>query len=509
MEPSVPEESANSQIRWILPTCFCLGVFLRIYNFWLPHLSFDEYGTWWVVSGSTWTEVTERATRIQGQSPLYYLIVKLFTTTFGEGSLQLRLPSVIFGILTLVVAFWLAMQIFDDQNVALISVAVFSVTELLIGYSQIARPYALALLLTLLSFLFFLQFLQSQQKRTGTIYAVTTALLIYSHYLFAFVLVTQIFVVMLRFGWREIFSKYWLLAFLLVTVLCLPLTPQIVSLYGRRQTLDWIPHVVYSDPVSAIVRGFADPWALILAILTLLTVGINPINLRDFRTREVLSFLTAWLILPLATFWTVTKIIGVFLLEPRYILFVYPAAFYLWAWLMHHSKPGHWLRWLPAGVFLVATLSISLIPELLRTGTFSRSIKLGWDQAARTLVAAGQPGDLVVFHSNFIEANLFAERPKDADLLSYVGWPLIVHLPKNHRFTLASLPFLRNPRTAGYIKSLEIEAAKFERFWVIGPDEERDYFQEEMISQFGFQLVHGYLSENVKVTLLARSHRQS
>jgi uncharacterized membrane protein len=249
MEPSVPEESANSRIRWILPTCFCLGAFLRIYNFWLPHLSFDEYGTWWVVSGSTWTEVTERATRIQGQSPLYYLIVKLFTTTFGEGSLQLRLPSVIFGILTLVVAFWLAMQIFDDQNVALISVAVFSVTELLIGYSQIARPYALALLLTLLSFLFFLQFLQSQQKRTGTIYAVTTALLIYSHYLFAFVLVTQIFVVMLRFGWREIFSKYWLLAFLLVTVLCLPLTPQIVSLYGRRQTLDWIPHVVYSDPV--------------------------------------------------------------------------------------------------------------------------------------------------------------------------------------------------------------------------------------------------------------------
>ena len=74
---------------------------------------------------------------------------------------------------------------------------------------------------------------------------------------------------------------------------------------------------------------------------------------------------------------------------------------------------------------------------------------------------------------------------------------------------LASLPFLRNQRTAGYIKSLEIEAAKFERFWVIGPDEERDYFQEEMISQFGFQLVHGYLSENVKVTLLARSHRQS
>jgi 4-amino-4-deoxy-L-arabinose transferase-like glycosyltransferase len=509
MRVFVSDGPGDTKISWAVLACLCFGTILRIHNFWLPHLGFDEYGTWWVVAGSTWTEVTERATRIQGQSPLYYLVVKLFTTTFGEGSFQLRLPSVIFGILTLVVAYRLAMQIFHDQNVALISIAVFSVTEQLIWYSQIARPYALALLLTLLSFLFFLQFLQSEEKRTGTIYAVTTALLIYSHYLFAFVLVTQIFVVMLRFGWREVFSKHWLLAFLLITVFCLPSIPQIVSLYGRRQTLDWIPHVPQTFQTTVLARGFADPWALLLAILTLLAVGIKPIDLRDPSTREVLLFLLAWLIIPLAGIWTVARMIGVSLFEARYILFVYPAAYYLLAWLMLHLKPANWLRWLPAGVFLMATLSISLIPELLRTGFFSRSSKLGWDQAARTLVAAGQPGDLVVFHSNFIEANLFAESPKDADLLSYIGWPLIVHLPKNHRFTLASLPFLRNQRTAGYIKSLEIKAAKSERLWVIGPDEERDYFREEMISQFGFQLVQGYSSENVKVTLLARSRRQS
>ena len=161
MEAFIPDKPGNTRAAWALLACLCVGTFLRIHNFWLPNLWLDEYGTWWVVSASTWTEVAERAINVQGQSPFYFLIVKFFTRLFGEGSFQLRLPSVIFGVLTLFVAFRLALQIFRDENVALVSVAVFSITEQLIWFSQNARPYALALFLTLLSFLLFLHFLQS------------------------------------------------------------------------------------------------------------------------------------------------------------------------------------------------------------------------------------------------------------------------------------------------------------------------------------------------------------
>jgi mannosyltransferase len=511
MKTAAPEESANSQITWILLTSLCIGAFLRIYNFWGPNLWLDEYGTWWVVSGSTLAEVAERAIKTQGQSPVYYVIVKLFTGMFGEGSFQLRLPSVIFGILTLFVAHRLAMRIFHGQNMALAaSAAVFSVNEQLIWFSQDARPYALALFLTLLSFLFFLQFLQSRRMRNGAVYTVTTALLIYSHFLFAFVLIIQIVVVTLRFGWRELLSKYWLLTFLLMAILCLPLTGQIVSLYGRRQTLNWVPNIVQSIQASLLARGFADPWALVLATVTLLAVGIKAIDLRDSPTREVLLFLVAWLIIPLAGIWAVATIIGVSFFEARYVLFVYPAALYLWAWLLVHVKPANWLRWLPSCVFLVATFSISLIPYLGETGAFRRAEKLGWDQAARTLVAAGQPSDLVVFYSAFIEADLFAQSPQETFLLSYVGWPLIAHLPPNHGFTLVGLPLRQDERTDPYIKSLEIQAAKHDRVWVIGPDEQRDYFNDGMIRQFGFHPVHSYLSDNIiKASLLVRSRSGS
>jgi mannosyltransferase len=509
MDAFIPGEPGNRKAGWALLTCLCVGTFLRAYHFWLPDLWLDEYGTWWVVSGSTWTEVAKRAINFQGQSPFYFLIVKLFTKMFGEGSFQLRLPSVIFGILTLFVAFRLAWQIFRDEDLALVSVGVFSMTEQLIWFSQNARPYALALFLTLLSFLLFQHFLERRRARESMLYALTTALLIYAHFLFAFVLVFHMVFATCKFGFRDLLSKYWLWVFMLIAILCLPLTGQIIHLYGRRQALDWIPHIVQSIQASSLARSFADPWALILATAALLAIGIKPIDLRDAPTRRVLLFLLSWLFIPLVGIWIAATIIGVSFLEPRYILFVYPAVFYLWAWLILHVKRTDWLRWLPTWVFLTATFIFSLVPNLMETGTFRHSENLGWGQAASTLAAAGWPGDMVVFYSAYIEADLLAQRPRDDYLLSFVGWPLMAHLPPNHNFNLVSLPFLQNDRTDPYIETLMLRAAKLDRVWVIGPDRQREYFNDKMISQYGFYPVHRYLSNNqIKVSLLLRSRNR-
>src|SRR5689334_3036500 len=167
---------------------FCIGAFLRAFNFWVPDLWLDEYGTWWVVSAPTWTETAKRAIDFQGQSPFYFLIVKVFTTLFTEGAFQLRLPSVLFGILTLLVTLRLARQIFRDQDIVLASLAIFSINEPLIWFSQNARPYALALFLALLSISLYLDFLKSPRFLQGVLYAVPTALLIYAHFLFGFVI---------------------------------------------------------------------------------------------------------------------------------------------------------------------------------------------------------------------------------------------------------------------------------------------------------------------------------
>jgi hypothetical protein len=402
------------------------------------------------------------------------------------------------------------MQIFHDQQSAIVATAVFSVNEHQIWVSQTARPYALALLLTLASFLFFLHFSCKGRAQTGIAYAVTTALLIYAHVLFGFVVIVQIIAVALRFGWREALAKNWLLAWFLIAILCLPLTDQVFSLYGRRSSLNWIPNFSQSYQASAAARAFAEPWALILATITLLKIGVQPTDLRDPRTREPLVFMLAWLVIPLVGLSAAAIIFGVSFLEARYLLFVYPAAFYLWSWLLLHTKPAGWHRFLPSYAFLVATLSISLLPNVIQSGTFRASEKLGWDRAAKILTEAGMPGDLVVIYTGFVEANLFARTPQDDYLLSYVGWPLIAHLPRNHDFSLVSLPLLQDSGTDAYIKSVEIEAAKHNRVWVVAPARQSDYFNGEMITEFGFRQIRRYSSNGkIQVTLLRGTINQS
>jgi hypothetical protein len=261
---------------------------------------------------------------------------------------------------------------------------------------------------------------------------------------------------------------------------------------------------------SEFARGIADPWALALAAAILLVLGLKPIDLSDPVTRNGLSLLAVWLIAPLVAIWCLARILGVSLLAARYILFVYPAIYYLWAWLLLRSNATNWLRFLPACLFLTATFFFSLIPYAVENRAFRHAEKLGWKQAARTLLAGGRAGDLVIFYSAFIEADLLAENPSDTYLLSYVGWPLIAHLPPKHAFDLLGLPLQQNARTDPYIRWLEVQAAKRGRVWLIGPDRQRSYFSHDLISQFGFQAVTTDLGNSeIKVSLLVRSRGES
>jgi hypothetical protein len=80
--------------------------------------------------------------------PLYYLLLKLWTDLFGYGELILRLPSVIFGILTVYFVYKLG-----GKKAALL----MSVNPLAVYYSQEARMYCLATLLVTAAGYFFLK----------------------------------------------------------------------------------------------------------------------------------------------------------------------------------------------------------------------------------------------------------------------------------------------------------------------------------------------------------------
>jgi len=87
--------------------------------------------------------------------PLYYLAISLWSTVFGYTEISLRMPSVIFGVLSIYTVYLVAKELKLKWPIA---PALFLATSgLHIYYSQEARMYVMATFLVLLSVLFFLK----------------------------------------------------------------------------------------------------------------------------------------------------------------------------------------------------------------------------------------------------------------------------------------------------------------------------------------------------------------
>lgn len=87
--------------------------------------------------------------------PLYYLILKLWTNIFGYSEVALRLPSVIFGVLTVFVVYKIGGKIFNPRVGALAAIFI-AVNPLAVYYSQEARMYSLTTFAVATAVYFFL-----------------------------------------------------------------------------------------------------------------------------------------------------------------------------------------------------------------------------------------------------------------------------------------------------------------------------------------------------------------
>jgi uncharacterized membrane protein len=503
------ENFPESATPWqLLIFLYLVGAFFRYYNFWGSPLWVDEYVTWWIVSGDTWAEVITRALQAAGQSPFYSLVVKAFTNFLGQGAFQLRLPSFVFGTAILLLVYPLAMRIFHDRRIAVSSVVVFILSEPLIFYSQNARPYSLALFLTMLSFLCFVSITQSSQSIRKIIYVLATTLLIYSHIVFSLVVLIQAFYLIFTKHWREIISKNWLIPFFFIAFLCVPIGHQLISLYQARHALNWIAYVDQSNMLIEfllILFAICHPLIFLPTIAALFVTGFRRNGPDESFQREEFRLLWCWLVIPVAFFSATPLLLGMTFFYARYFLFMYPAAFFLLAWFINHVQPTGWRKWIPTLAFAASSAIFILIPSFVRFGAFSFGTRWDWTGAVRVLAASAQSTDLVVYRTGLVEADLFADSSPKSYLQSYVGWPIIVNLPPDHSYKLVSLPFRLSERTRAYFALIETSANQHNRVWVIGEGELTAFFVKTMISEYSFHSVYRSSHERVQVTLLKRT----
>lgn len=119
--------------------------------------------------------------------PLYYLVAWFWSRPFGTGEVWMRSLSALAGTGSILAVYLGAVALPLPRRAGLIAAAAVAVSPVLIWFSQDARAYALAFLLTALSFLFFARARRGGARRDLAWWAVFSALAIATHYFAGFV----------------------------------------------------------------------------------------------------------------------------------------------------------------------------------------------------------------------------------------------------------------------------------------------------------------------------------
>jgi uncharacterized membrane protein len=139
--------------------------------------------------------------------PLYYMILRLWSAAFGQSEAAVRLPSVFFGILTLVAAAVPTGLVLSRPS-RLALTLLYAVSPGAIGYAQEARSYSLLLLLAVVLTNACIGFIQPAKagnralRRAMTILTLAALLASFTHY-FGFLFSLVAFATCFAFTWRD------------------------------------------------------------------------------------------------------------------------------------------------------------------------------------------------------------------------------------------------------------------------------------------------------------------
>ena len=135
---------------------------------------------------SLWSAVTADG----GNMALYYLLLHLFVSFFGDGQLALRVPSALAGAALTPVVYLLGRRMFGMRT-AVFATAIVAVSPALVVWNQQARGYSLGTLLTACSLLALLRALECPTRLRWCVYGLLAVLSIYTIVYAAMFLIAQ------------------------------------------------------------------------------------------------------------------------------------------------------------------------------------------------------------------------------------------------------------------------------------------------------------------------------
>lgn len=221
---------------FFLLTCFSIHIYFVSLSInrslWLDELLTSHHvqrGNWFENLTYFWTTST--------QFPFYYLILKFLTSFTGYSEIALRLPSLLLNLFNIFLIGLVTFELSKNKLSQQISRLVLTLSPFSVYYSLEARPYSLAVTLTLLSCLFFLR---SKTNNDAIKYFIISCIsLLYTHIFGIITVSTYLLLDLIR-------NKKLCKSYLYIFSSYLPILPIILRISQTKDAYTWIPPLSFN-----------------------------------------------------------------------------------------------------------------------------------------------------------------------------------------------------------------------------------------------------------------------
>lgn len=319
----------------VLLAILLIGSFLRIYRLNFKGLWLDEILTIIPAKSNTISGVLASTSVYNISPPLDFIIVHFFLQ-FGNNDFITRLPSALFGILSIVLIFIVAKSLFGTKE-GMISALLLSIAPMHIWYSQEARMYSLFVFLSLLSILFFYKAIVADEKKMWYGFIISTTLNIYTHY-FAFFMILTYFIFLCILTLKSKFyatEKISSSKAYKTTLLHFSYSILVIFLLFIPQLHTFLSHILISGgsiafglPATSQFFGITffkmGGWSILSLLIYAGFFAYGSLQMLKIAYRNQIILLILWLATPLIVAFILTYIRGPMVTD-RYFIFTLPA----------------------------------------------------------------------------------------------------------------------------------------------------------------------------------------
>ncbi len=409
---------AQKRMPILLLLILLVGLGLRLYRLGSESLWLDEGVTVYYARLSL-AEIFSRISTEEFNPPLYYSLIHAWIHLAGDSEFSVRMPSVIFGVLSIFVIYKTA-RLMAGNEVGLLAALILALNRFHVHFSQEARVYALLVFLTLLSFYYFLRLTQEFHGKLILGYIVAGFFLMHTHVYALFIILTQNLYFILRWfqtaGIQQITLKRWIVLQLGLFILFLPWLTVLYRQFSHAQEGFWIDKPPFFWILGAFIRyaGWYNVLSGVFAVLLFLLAcsAILKCQHRKISWRRTSADWNG-----LLGIWVATSILIPFALS--YIFSpIYHIKYTIAASLAYYILIAKGIMLRRSPIFKCTVIGIIIVVSLTNMVLYYASLKKEcWREVAQYIESSARKNDLVLFVAGYCLDGAYAYYANDTNLV--------------------------------------------------------------------------------------------